>query len=141
MSLRVFLDRSIGTQKIATAFRDHLLDVETIADRYGAANVHTRDDVWIADASRDGLLLISADQRIRYRPLERRAICVHAARCVTFAVGNLTAEGMVELFFRHLPAIEAVAERPGPYVYHLTRDRLSPMRLDCADLEQDGQPA
>ena len=32
MSLRLFLDRSIGTLKIAAALREQRLDVETIAD-------------------------------------------------------------------------------------------------------------
>jgi hypothetical protein len=135
MSLRLFLDRSIGTLKIAAALREQRLDVETIADRYGAANPFTRDDQWIADASRDGRLLIGADQRIRYRPLERMAICLHAARCVTFAAGNLTADQMISLFLRHLSDIESIAEHKGPFVYHLTRQRLLRVKLDC------GRPA
>jgi predicted nuclease of predicted toxin-antitoxin system len=131
MTLRLFLDRSVGTQKIAAALRALQLDVETIVDRYGAANSTIRDEQWIAEASRDGRLLISADQRIRYRPLERMAICLHAARCVTFAAGNMTADDMVALFLRHLPQVVSVATGPGPFVYHLTRERLTKMTLDC----------
>ena len=117
MTLRLFLDRSVGTRKIAAALRAQQLDVETIVDRYGVANLLTRDEQWIAEASRDGRLLTSADQRIRYRPLERMAICVHAARCVTFAAGNLTADEMITLFLRHLPHIARIAGSPGPFVY------------------------
>ncbi len=87
-SFRLFLDRSIGTRRIAAALRAAELDVETIADRYGPANIHVPDEQWIAEASRDGRMLISADKRIRYRPRERQAVCVHAARCVTFAAGD-----------------------------------------------------
>jgi hypothetical protein len=130
-SFRLFLDRSIGTQKIATALRAEQLDVETIADRYGPANTHVRDEQWIAEASRDGRLLISADKRIRYRPRERLAICIHAARCITFAAGDLTSEQMTSLFLYHLPHVQVVAGNPGPYVYHMTRDRLVRMALDC----------
>jgi hypothetical protein len=113
-ALRLFLDRSIGTRKIATALRAEELDVETIADRYGSANTHIADEQWIAEVSRDGRLLISADKRIRYRPRERLAICVHAARCVTFAAGDLTAEQMIALFMPHLPRIRVIADDPGP---------------------------
>jgi hypothetical protein len=130
-AFRLFLDRSIGTRRIATALRGESLNVETIADRYGPANIHVRDEQWIAEASSAGRLLVSADKRIRYRPLEREAICAHSARCFTFAAGDLTSDQMIALFLRHLPEIQAVAAQPGPYVYHITRDRLVRMPLDC----------
>jgi hypothetical protein len=131
-AFQLFLDRSVGTRKIATALRAEQLDVETIADRYGPANTHVPDEQWIAEASRDGRLLLSADKRIRYRPRERLAICEHAARCITFAAGDLTAEQMIDLFLRHLPHVRLIARNPGPYVYHLTSDRLVQMTLDCS---------
>ena len=130
--LLIFLDRSVGTRRIASALRVADLDVETIADRYGAANLYVPDEQWIAEASAAGRLLISADKRIRYRPRERVAICEHSARCLTFAAGDLTADQMIELFLRHLPQVQAVAAAAGPYVYHLTRDRLVRMSLDCS---------
>jgi hypothetical protein len=128
----LFLDRSVGTRRIAGALRAAELDVETIADRYGAANTHIPDEQWIAEASRDRRLLLSADKRIRYRPRERAAICEHAARCLTFAAGDLTAAQMIDLFLHHLPRVRTVAAEAGPYVYHLTRDRLMKMTLDCS---------
>jgi len=130
--LLIFLDRSVGTRRIASALRAADLDIETIADRYGAANIHVPDEQWIAEASADGRLLLSADKRIRYRPRERLAICEHGARCLTFAAGDLTAEQMIDLFLHHLPRVRAVAEHAGPYVYHLTRDRMVKMTLDCS---------
>jgi hypothetical protein len=131
-SFQLFLDRSVGTRRIAAALRAERLDVETIADRYGPANAHIRDEQWIAEASRDHRLLVSADKRIRYRPLERLAICTHAARCFTFAAGDLTAEQMAALFLHHLERLQVIARDSGPYVYHLTRDRVVQMTLDCS---------
>jgi PIN domain-containing protein len=129
----LFLDRSVGTRRIAGALRAAELNIETIADRYGAANAYIPDEQWIAEASLDGRLLLSADKRIRYRPRERSAICQHAARCLTFAAGDLTAQQMIDLFLHHLPGVRTVAEEAGPYVYHLTRDRLVRMTLDCSE--------
>ena len=129
--LRLFLDRSVGTRRVAAALRAEQLDVETIADRCGAANIHISDEQWIAEATRDHRLLISADKRIRYRPVERAAICAHAARCVTFAAGDLRADEMIALFLHHLQQIHALAEQAGPFVYHMGRDRLVRMDLDC----------
>ena len=53
--LRVFLDRSIGTKKIAKALRDLGVNVQTIHDRYGDESSTVPDVRWIADAARDGL--------------------------------------------------------------------------------------
>lgn len=133
--LRVFLDRSLGTKKIASALRGRSLDVETIQDRYGSAASTTADVRWIQDASRDGRVLIGADQRIRYNPLERRALCLSAARCFTFPRGDLTAVEMIDRLVRHLPEVGRIStEQPGPFVYHLTRDRVVAMTLDCDHL-------
>jgi hypothetical protein len=39
---------------------------------------------------------------------------------------------MIDLFLHHLPRVRTLAEEAGPYVYHLTRDRLVKMTLDCS---------
>jgi hypothetical protein len=43
----------------------------------------------------------------------------------------MTADVMIALFLRHLPQVVSVAADPGPFVYHLTRERLTKMTLDC----------
>lgn len=135
--LRVFLDRSIGTKVIGGALRELGVDVETIQDRYGDESPIVKDVRWIADASVDGRVLIGADQRIRYNPLERQAICRHAARCFTFPRGNLTAAQMIERLARHLPVIVDLAAIPGPFVCHLRPDSVTRMALDCSDVPGD----
>lgn len=82
--LPVFLDRSVGTKKIAIALRQLGVDVETIQDRYGDKSVKIPDTQWIEEATADGRVLIGADKRIRYQSLERLSICRHGARCFTF---------------------------------------------------------
>ncbi|MEQ4300768.1 hypothetical protein ABNF97_05125 [Plantactinospora sp. B6F1] len=132
--LRLFLDRSIGTKKIARALRELGLDVETIQDRYGEAASTVSDEHWIHDASRDQRILVGADQRIRYNRLERRALCLSSARCFTFPRGDLSAVEMIDRLTRHLSEIERIwAEIEGPFVYHLTAGGVVSMRLDCAD--------
>lgn len=135
--LRVFLDRSIGTKVIARALRGLGVDVETITDRYGQESPDIKDVRWIADASSDGRVLIGADQRIRYNPLERHALCRHAARCFTFPRGNLTATQMIERITVLLPTIAELARTPGPYVYHLLADAATLMNLDCSDVDDE----
>jgi len=132
--IRIFLDRSIGTKKIATALRSLSLDVVTIQDRYGDEASRVVDVRWIEEATADGCILLSADQRIRHNPLERRAICRYAARCFTFPRGNLTATEMIARLEIHMPEVVRLAQTPGPYVYHLTAERVVRMKLDCGDV-------
>lgn len=132
--LRVFLDRSIGTKRIALALRELEVDVQTIKDRYGDESSNVEDVRWIADATQDGRILIGADQRIRYNPLERQTLCIHAAKCFTFPRGNLTAMQMIDRIVLHLPSIVELAQRPGPYVYHISADAVVRMNLDCDDV-------
>jgi hypothetical protein len=133
--LRVFLDRSVGTRMIAAALRELEIDVETIQDRYGQEASTVADVRWIEDATRDDRVLIGADQRIRYNPLERSALCQHAARCFTFPRGNLTATEMIARLTLHLPEIICLAAINGPCVFHLNSDRVTRMKLDCTDID------
>lgn len=137
LPLRVFLDRSIGTKRIAEALRVLGIDVQTIQDRYGDESRTVADVRWIADATHDGRALIGADQWIRYNPLERQALCIHAARCFTFPRGDLTAAEMIGRITLHLPSIERLAAQGGPYVYHIAAETVVLMKLDCADLLPD----
>ncbi|MGC9667152.1 hypothetical protein ACNTMW_11425 [Planosporangium sp. 12N6] len=132
--LLVFLDRSVGTKKIALALRELGLDVETIHDRYGDESPRIPDTRWIEDATVSGRILIGADKRIRYRSLERIAICRHGAKCFTFPRGDLTAGEMIRRIIQHLAEIGRLAKEPGPYVVHLRAEQIVPMQLDCDDL-------
>lgn len=132
--LQVFLDRSVGTKKIAFALRQLGVDVETIHDRYGDESFRIQDAQWIEEATSDGRVLIGADKRIRYKSLERLSICRHKARCFTFPRGDLRAEEMIRRIATHLAEMTQIAKRPGPYVVHLGHDRIVHMKLDCDDI-------
>lgn len=85
-----FLDRSVGTKRVAAGLRDLGPSAQTVDDRYGvAAGPTVADEQWITDASRDGLLPLGADLRIRYRTVERWALCRAHARYVAFSAGAI----------------------------------------------------
>ncbi|KWX02946.1 hypothetical protein LI90_3995 [Carbonactinospora thermoautotrophica] len=135
--LRLFLDRSVGTRKVAAGLRELGIEVQTIQERYGSEAPRVADVRWIADATADGWVLLGADQRIRYRPLERRALCLYKARYFAFPRGDLTARQMVDRVAAHLDHIARIAvHEPGPYVYHLTESRVVAMKLDCDEPDE-----
>lgn len=133
--LPLFLDRSVGTKRVAAGLRALGLTVQTIDDRYGTGAAPSVDDpTWITEAARDGYVLLGADLRIRYRTAERWALCRASARYLAFPRGDLTAVQMVERVGQHRRSIDRVLDEPGPWVRHLMPAELRSMRLDCSDL-------
>lgn len=133
--LQIFLDRSVGTRRIAEALRELELDVETIRDRYGEASSTVQDVVWIEEATSAGRVLIGADKRIRFNLLERQAICRFKARCIAFTSGAITAVEMIRRLTQHMDRIRLLAAEPGPFFYHLGEERMQACELRCDDLD------
>jgi len=72
----------------------------------------TDDDVWLAEAGRCGWIVLTRDDRIRYRPAEQQAIldagivcfCLHPSK-------GMTGEDMAGVFAAVLPRMLAIALR------------------------------
>ena len=129
--VKLFCDRSISW-RIADAIRDLGFEVQTLAERYGEQPGQLVADVrWIAEAARDGYVLLGADARIRRNPAERRMLCLSAARYLVYPNNNISTAEKIARIRDHRAAIEAVAAVPGPWVRHLTARELSPVAVDC----------
>ncbi|MFI1585776.1 hypothetical protein [Embleya sp. NPDC020630] len=131
-SVRLFLDRSTNSKRFAAAVREMVTDVVTIGDRYGIkAAEKVSDTTWLSDASAEGRICVGADGKILYNPLERRAICVHAARYVVFSNNNMPSATTIKLFREHLPKIAALKDRAGPWVFKIAPHGMYEAKLDC----------
>jgi hypothetical protein len=141
-ALKLFLDRSVQGRRFIQAVGLLVEDVQTINHRYGVkAAEQILDQQWIAEASADGRILIGADLRIRRNPLERQAVCRHAARYVVFGNNNMPPKVMIELFTRHLPKIRLLTTEPGPWVRRIAQGGdMDKVALNCTDIDGD-QPA
>ena len=93
----------------------------------------TPDDVWLPVIGRRGLVVITRDQRIRYRPVERLAWIEHRVRGIvlTGAGSQSTADSMA-ILDQHWSKIESfVSTAPdGPWMYALTKN--GPREIDLA---------
>lgn len=114
-----FLDRSVGKHSIAGVLRERGAKVEVHDDHFER---DTEDAEWIVEVSRRGWAILTKDRRIRYRPLERRAVLQAKARVFALSGGNLTGPEMAGLFARHLKRMEGiVAGVEPPFVAKVTR--------------------
>ncbi len=99
--------------------------------KLAGACVHAHDDLFPPDApdtqlltevGKHGWVVLTKDQHIRRRPIERDALLAANLRVFVLTSGNLRGEEMAELFVRNLPKMETMARRtPAPFIARLTR--------------------
>lgn len=81
------------------------------------------DDVWLAVVGEKGLVVITRDQRIRYRPVEKQRWVDHAVRgfVLTGRTSQTTADSL-DVLSRHWAGIgRTVESRPdGPWMFAVT---------------------
>lgn len=122
---RFLLDRSLGSKVVPTILREAGFDVVTLADVYGEDQAQQTDDpVWLAYAGERDLVVLGADDRIRYRAEERNAMAGGMLRSFTITNASLKAETAAGWYVTHRHRILQRCRKPGPYVYGVYADRL-----------------
>jgi predicted nuclease of predicted toxin-antitoxin system len=114
-----FFDRSVG-RRIPEAFR--LLGIDAVAhDDHFAQD--TQDHIWLADVGRRGWIVITKDERIRFRTEERRALIDHAIGCFLVLRGNATRLQLAQMLLRSWDEIVHVSDaETRPFLYAILAD-------------------
>lgn len=96
-----------------------VLQVE-IHDDHFARDAEDRD--WLRVVGARGWVVLTKDQRLRYRPLEISALRDSAARVFVLTAGNLRGVEIAEAFVLALRRIHNVLRtRPGPFLASVSR--------------------
>jgi len=106
---------------VAGILRGADLKVEVHDDHF---NQDAKDPEWLTSAGAREWIVITRDERIRYRAAEREAIRKAKVRAfVLVARGNLRAEDLAAVLLKALPKIRATAlnEKP-PFIAKVWRD-------------------
>ncbi|MDX6239313.1 MAG: hypothetical protein QOG10_4128 [Kribbellaceae bacterium] len=82
------------------------------------------DTEWISWADRESLVVLTKDDAIRRRPLERAALAASGLRVFCLTNANLTKAHQVARFEERWPAILRKCRQPGPFVCGVYVDRL-----------------
>lgn len=92
---RFFIDRSLGRIAVPRMLRDAGWDVITLAEHYGTPQDQIiPDHEWIQEAAVRGWPILMKDKRIRYRPVEIRAVREFKAICFVATRGVIRARGL-----------------------------------------------
>jgi hypothetical protein len=114
-----FVDRSLGRRVVPDALRRAGVQVR-IHDDHFAQDAHDAD--WLADVGRRGWVVLTKDDRIRYRPLERGALLAGGVRAFVMTAKGLTGPEMGRVLVEALPAMERLIERlRGSFIARVSR--------------------
>ncbi len=115
----IFLDATFGRRTVASRLRAAGATVEVHDDHFAPG---TPDDEWLAVCGCNNWIVISQDQRIRYRKNEQAAARDARVRLFVVTAGSITGEEAGEMLAGALPRILALSSRqPAPFVAGVTR--------------------
>ena len=114
-----FLDRNLGSKRVAEALRQAGANVEVHADHFAPDG---SDEEWLATCGKRGWIAITLDYRIRYRASERDTLKVYKVRAFLIArAGEMNGEVLSQLLVGKLPKFVALASQtPAPFAYRVT---------------------
>lgn len=114
-----FIDRSLGVEPIRSARIEEGLQVEIHDDHFRRDE---EDRVWLMEVGKRGWVVLTKDQRLRYRPLEKAALYESGARVFILVAGNLRGAEIASVFVRALPELKKVlTRREGPFVARVSK--------------------
>lgn len=104
---------------MADALRAHGLSVEIHKDHFAA---DARDADWLTIVGRRRWVVLTKDDRIRYRQTERAAFMAAKVRAFVLTSGNLKAHEMAEAYIKAIPVMaRLLAREKGWFIAKVTR--------------------
>lgn len=119
------VDRNLGRRKLPDALRTLGFEVLTLADVYGEHRAQeTSDQEWIERAGKENWVVLTKDDRIRYRRVEREAFVAANLRVLCLTNANLRGDEQIERFVGNIDRIVRRSLKPGPYIFGVYRNGL-----------------
>ena len=109
-----FLDQSLGGKVIQDALCKQGLSAVRLKEHFP---INTPDEKWLPVVGKWGWLILTKDDRIRKRPMERDALMRSGARAFFLSSGNMSGDEMASAIVNALPNIEKfLAKHPPPFI-------------------------
>lgn len=106
-----FTDRDLGRKRFPGALSAAGLRVEIHDDHF---RPDAEDVDWLPEVARRGWVVLSNDQKILRRPLEREAVRSAGATLLVLIGGDATASELAQNFLNTLSRVEAFLDRHSP---------------------------
>jgi hypothetical protein len=120
-----FIDRSLGRIDVPNALHKAGHQCELHDDHFSPG---TPDNVWLAEVGARTWVVLTKDERIRYRPLELQALRNAKLRAFILVCGNVRGADTADILLKAMSRIIDILGRyRGPFVYYVYKN--SSMRL------------
>ena len=115
-----FIDRALGSRRVAQALSDAGARVEVHDDHFPK---DTPDEDWLPEVAARGWIVVTKDQRIAYRNLEKLAVAQSGARLFVLVNRNLSAASMSAALVAALPRMARFADdEVAPFIAKVFQD-------------------
>lgn len=115
-----FIDRSLGKIDVSHALRSEGHHCELHDDYF---DQQTEDSDWLAAVAARRWVVLTKDERIRYRPLELRILESAGLRTFIVICGNIRGIETAAILVKAMPTIlKTLATRPAPFIYYVYKD-------------------
>jgi predicted nuclease of predicted toxin-antitoxin system len=116
-----FVDRSLGRKIIPDALRKAGEEVRVHDELFIQS---AKDEVWLAEAGKQGWIVLTKDKNIRYRAIELQALLAAKVRAfVLTARGDLSGAEVGQIFVKALPAMNKLCRTTKPpFIARVSRD-------------------
>jgi predicted nuclease of predicted toxin-antitoxin system len=115
-----FIDRCLGSVRLATALRESGITVEIHDDHFLQ---EAQDEDWLPQVGEWGWVVLTKDANIAKRTSERLAVANANIRMFVLVAQNLPGEDMIAVFRKAFPAMREFARsNPSPFIAKVFRD-------------------
>jgi len=109
----------LGQKVIAERLRQCGVQVEIHDDHFPQ---NAQDEDWISEVGKSGWVVLTKDDRIRYRPAALAAYRRHYVKVFVFGSGEMKAQEMADAFVKALPKISRFAlTKATPFFARISR--------------------
>lgn len=114
-----FIDRCLG-KKLASVLRDQGISIETHDDHFAK---DASDVDWLPEVGKQEWVVLTKDERIAKRHLERLAVANAGIRMFVLVSQNLSGRDMAAAFTKAIPAMEQFIQTlSAPFIAKVYRD-------------------
>src|SRR2546426_8606266 len=107
----LFLDRSLGKKIVAEALRAVGATVKVHDDHFAP---DAADEIWLSAVGGKGWIVLTKDERIRFRTIEREALMNAKVRAFVLTAGNMDGATMAQVLVKALPKITKICAKHVP---------------------------
>jgi PIN like domain len=115
-----FVDRSLGKVDVPNALRGAGHQCVVHDEHF---DQQTEDAVWLNAVAARRWIVLTKDERIRYRPLELKALESARLRAFIMICGNVRGVDTAAILLKAMPKILDIANtQRGPFIYYIYKD-------------------